>query len=118
LGRAPSSLAVGGLSPPHPAVPALDTVAVTGPEPATLRLFVVNRSLHDDVVAHVAFDSLAADVDSITMAVVNGADYTSQNTIADLNAVTTATYPVPLATEFDMRFPAHSLVVFIVKGVE
>ena len=104
--------------PPLASVPALDTVAVAGPEEGTLRLFVVNRSLKDNVIAHVSFDSLVGSVSSISMAVVNGASYTSQNTMFDLNAVTTATYPVPTATEFDMLFPAHSLIVFAVKGVQ
>jgi alpha-L-arabinofuranosidase len=104
--------------PSLPAVPALDTVAVTGPEAGTVRLFVVNRSLSSDIVAHVAFDSFAGSVGSVTAVVVNAASYTSENTETDQNAVTTTTAPAAAATEFDMSFPAHSLVVFVVKRAE
>jgi len=93
-------------------------VATPGPDEGTLRLFVVNRSLQDDVVARVAFDSYVGDVGSISMAIVNGTAYTSENTLFDPNAVSTKTLPVPPAPEFDITFPAHSLIVFAVRAAK
>ena len=98
------------------AVPALDAVSVSGPEPGTHRLFVVNRSLQSDITAHIAFDSLAGTVNSVSMALVNGASYTSENNFFTPQAVTTTTAPLPPNSEFDFTFPAHSLVVLVLRG--
>jgi alpha-L-arabinofuranosidase len=104
--------------PPLSAVPALDAVSVSGPEPATHRLFVVNRNLQSDVIAHVAFDSLTGPVSSVSMALVNGASYTSENSWFTPQAVMTTTAPLPAASEFDFTFPAHSLTVLVLRGGE
>jgi alpha-N-arabinofuranosidase len=101
--------------PSIPNVPVLDSVAAVAPDTKTLRLYVVNRSLTDDVTAHVAVDGSRGSTGSITVATVNGATYESANSLFDPYQVILTARAIPASAEFDMTFPAHSVVLLIAR---
>jgi alpha-L-arabinofuranosidase len=104
-----------GVFPPLSDLPVLDTVSVLAPDNQTLRVYVVNRSLSEDVTARVALDGFPGAIGSITVAVINGPNFESENSIFTPEAVSMTTRPLTAASEFEFTFPAHSLVVFGVQ---
>jgi alpha-L-arabinofuranosidase len=105
-----------GVYPPQSGVPVLDSVAVRTSDSRTLRVFVVNRSLTNDVTARVALDAFPGTIGSITVAIVNGPTYDAANSVFAPNTVSMMTMTVAAAAELSMLFPAHSLVMLAVQA--
>lgn len=110
-----SSQAYGNISA-RTDVPALSSAAALSPGGETLRIFVVNRDLEQDIRASIRLQGLAGKtVSSVTAETLNAAHYTSINTSSAPNEASISTQSLNVRAQFNHDFPAHSLTRFTVQ---
>jgi alpha-L-arabinofuranosidase len=99
-----------GAVPPLFDVPELDAAAVIAASGDRLWIYVVNRSLTDDLTARViALGYPAAGVQAVTSEVLNAASATAVDDPSSPDAVTVAQTSLTASDSLEVTFPAHSL---------
>ena len=99
-----------GFVPPLLDVPELDAAAVIAAAADRLWIYVVNRSLDDDLTARViALGFPTAALRSVTSEVLNGATPTAADDPTTPTAVSVTTTMLTVGRSLEVTFPAHSL---------
>ena len=68
-------------------LPVLDSVAVVSEDLSKLYIYLVNRSLTDDVDVQIFLENTPSPIDSIVADTITADDFTAENTLAQPNAV-------------------------------
>jgi alpha-L-arabinofuranosidase len=91
-------------------LPVLDSVAVGSEDLSKLYIYLVNRSLTDDVDVQIFLENTPSPIDSIVADTITADDFTAENTLAQPNAVEIVNTVLAVNKDISLNLKAHSLV--------